>query len=218
MKKLGMFVASVVGVILGGRLVLTAFSPVLPPDFERRYEAGFEATYWFAISFTDLHASYFAEHGRWPRRFEDLWGSREDSRTHEGAPEKLPSWIEEFRSGVELGAGVRGARTIRYTVPEGVDGFVRASDDRSPRVRCDVTLDPGLARAIAAADARGYWVDLLPDEMDLWSHMDCRRLTGPRAWLAWAGLDRYRRPPPRRYRQDDYAHRAFDRPDIIAPR
>jgi len=210
MKKLGIFAASVVAVVVGGRLVLATFSPVLPPDFERRYEAGLEATYWFAISFTDLHARYFALHGRWPQELEDLWDLPEFAAWRERSPDGFRSWVEDLRAGIELLDGSRGARTIRYTIPEGLYVNEPMSDDGSPRVRCDVTLDVGLARAIASADARGYWVDHLPDDMALWSHMDCRRLTGPRTWLAWAGLDRYRRPPPARYAQVDYAHRALD--------
>ena len=220
MRIAGIVAASVAALLVGARLVLAGFAPVLPPDFHRKADADFEDAYWRAFWRTGEQVEFYLLNGRWATSARELvlrgpqgdmyerWRVR-DERDFRRYVDEL-EWDMEFVS-------VDARRSIvRYPTLAIENGRVVGSDGT---VACNVTLDVEYARAweawYANPGARASRTE--PPEVDRWRRMDCRRGTGLRAWLSWAGLDRYDRRPPERYSAMTYARRAWERAGVTDP-
>lgn len=212
MKILGIVTVSLVTLLVGAKLVLAAFATVLPPDFDRKWDELYESAYWQAFWQTGEHVEFFLEKGRWATSVADLMGREKYADWRERNPEGWRSWVDQLeRESRVLEAGPRGS-TAEYRSLEIVDNRAVPTDD----IVCTVTVDAEFAQAYDAwystPGARASTTE--PDEISRWSRTDCRRTTGIRAWLAWAGMDRLRKPPPERYSALEYAERAWERAGI----
>jgi len=224
MKVLGITTAGLVALLVGAKLVLAAFSPVLPPDFDRKWDDAFASAYWSAGSYVDDHVEFFLEHDRWPASVEEVLSTGQNAKWRENFPRAWRSWVDDRAKEVRFLGVVDGVSRVEYrSLEELDDGNVRPSD----RVRCTLTLDADYARAYeswySTPGARASSSE--PAEIARWSRMDCRRTAGVRAWLSWTGLDRYRKPPAERYSALTYAEEAWERagldmgpPDPLRPR
>jgi hypothetical protein len=198
MKMTGIVAVCVVAFIGAARLALIAFAPVLPPDFDRKWDEDFSQAYWTARYRTAEQIEFYLDHGRWATTVEEmlLEGPYADvnARWRERSPSSWRLHVEELEREVDfVSVGTdRSVVTYRPLVIED-RRIVGASD----AVRCTMAVDAEYARAwgdwFANPGARVWGT--LPPEIDPWSRMDCRRGEGIRAWLSWAGLDRYREPP-----------------------
>ena len=209
MKIFGITIVSVAALLGGAKLVLAAFAPVLPPDFDRRWERDYATTYSSARWGSHEHIDFFAEHGRWPASVEELmtdgpdWYGRMKARNESG-------WRDALERRREMMSFLRtdpDTLVVNYRAVDVVDRREVYSDD----VTCTITLDAEYAAAYtrwASLPGRTSWSEM-PEEIDLWAKADCRRWSGVRGWLSWAGLNRYRRPPPRQYAAEDYTDRAL---------
>ncbi|MDX1579524.1 MAG: hypothetical protein R3266_13655, partial [Gemmatimonadota bacterium] len=192
MRIAGIGVASLVALFAGARLALAAFAPVLPPDFDRRWEPDFVRTYWAAAFGSREQAEFFGMHGRWAESVEELlldgrqgdryrsWRERDEGgwRRHVAQREREIAWV-----------AVGGDSSVTaYPSVEIVDRQVRPTG----RLVCEVRLDTAYARALADwyGNPGARASSRLPDELEPWSRMTCRRTSGLRGWLAWTGLDR----------------------------
>lgn len=217
MKMTGIVAVCVAAFVGGARLALAAFAPVLPPDFDRKWDQDFAEAYWTARYYSGEQVEYYLSHGRWATDAEEmlLGGAHADINAR-WRETNAPGWrrhVEDLRREIEF-VSVDGDRSVVTYRP------LRIEDRRivgvSEAVRCTVTLDAEYARAwgdwFANPGARAS--SALPPAIDPWSRTDCRRGTGIRAWLSWAGLDRVREPPPERYSALTYAERAWDRAGV----
>lgn len=214
MKMTGIVTVCVLAFVGGAKLALAAFAPVLPPDFDRKWDEDFAQAYWTAYYRSGEQIEFYLDHGRWAGTVEEmlLEGPYADvnARWRERSASSWRRHVEELERETEF-VSIGSDRVVVTYRPLVIENrqIVGASD----AVRCTVALDAEYARAW------GAWFDnpgarastRLPPEIDPWSRMDCRRGTGIRAWLSWAGLDRYREPPPQRYSALEYAERAWER-------
>lgn len=210
MKIFGILLASLAALLLGAKLVLAAFGPVLPPDFDRAWDQDFASAYWSARGNAHMQMRFFASEGRWPRTPEELYAHGEAfARWKERDESRWRRYVDERAAESEVVRITDDTSIVRYRALTVVDREVVPLDT----VDCTITLDAAYAAAYARWDAlpgTDSWRNL-PDDLDLWPRMDCRRRTGVRNWLSWTGLDRYRQPPPQQYNALEYAERAFDR-------
>lgn len=220
MKMTGIVAASVLAFIAGAKLALGAFAPVLPPDFDRKQDREFEMAYWNASYRTGEQVEYYLARGRWATDPEEmLLGGRFADVNRRWRERNERSWrlhIEELRAEMTFVSVDDDRSIVVYRSPLIEDRRVVGHSDA---VRCTVTLDAEYARAYeawyATPGARASSIE--PPNIDRWTRMDCRRGTGLRAWLSWAGLDRYTERPPERYSQLEYAERAWERDGSVEP-
>jgi len=208
MKSIGLLAASVVALVAGAQLVLAAFAPVLPPDFDRRWDPGFANAYRMSDWYTHRAAAAYNETGVWPRDVSELLWSERDEAWWERNPKGYQSWIEDVERYVTI---------VRSDTVSAIE--YRGAFEAPPTATCVVEIDAAYATESRRwlGTPQGRRALALPDHLDLWSRSDCRRLTGVRAWLSWTGLDRYRQKPPERYAPLTYAERAWERSGIIQP-
>ncbi|MFV1988105.1 MAG: hypothetical protein ACC682_12550 [Gemmatimonadota bacterium] len=210
MKILGIMAAALVALLVGAKMILAAFSPVLPPDFNRKWDDAFANAYIGASWDIGNQVEFFIEHDRWPASVEEVLSTGSMAKWKENNPRAWRSWVDDRAKEVRFLGVVDGVSRVEYlSLEETDDGRYVPTD----RVRCTLTLDADYARAYeswySTPGARASSSE--PAEIARWSRMDCRRTAGVRAWLSWTGLDRYRKPPAERYSALTYAEQAWER-------
>jgi len=185
MRIWGLATLGVAALLVGGRLTMAAFAPVLPPGFaswtDESYDHAVVGAWWGALA----QFEYAEEHGHWARTLEDLF----------------PGWDpEDLEKYFAMGAETDGAFLLRAGDPV---------DEGRSSVECSVSATAEQGRVLRSRpNWRRLWGTTLYDQMTGWERFECRRVNRPWTWLSWAGLDRVSGPPPERYSALDFADRA----------
>jgi hypothetical protein len=223
MKIFGIVTASLAALLLGANLVLAAFAPVLPPDFDRTWDEEFAVAHWAATWHSQQQALYYVENARYAATVEELYAGIEwyrnwKDRDEAGWRRAVREQAEEIRIVASSAESVTATYYARELVPDELNPDRVRRGGLGPTT-CTVTLDADYAQRFASwyANPGARAATTLPPDLDVWPYMDCRRTAGLRGGFAWAGFDRFRRPPPERYSQLSYAEKAWQRGEAGPP-